>query len=176
MHRKSLVLTFLITCLLTGASIAHALTVAYGQRDIAEAGVGCVGGRISAHGNTAYYRGDTETLNRHLKSLSAAALKHLSIRVVLHTGTKLVDNPEEQPLSGFDDTPNNQLTIDWSVRKTCPTDDVLAGRCTCRRRNVTVDIWIANDIRLEDLSIPPGLEVESGREIEHFIERRSTVD
>ncbi|EMI20555.1 secreted protein [Rhodopirellula maiorica SM1] len=163
----------LAACLVT-ATVTQALTVAYGQRDIGDAGSGCVGGWISAHSNLGYFRGDTEMLNTHLASLNTEFAEHSHMAMVLHSGMMVVDNPEEQPLTGFGDQERTQLTIDWSVRKTCPSDDVLAGHCKCDRRNVTVDVWIANEIRLRDLSIPSGFSVKSGREIEQFIESQTT--
>jgi len=172
MQRLSLFIASLTACLLA-VTIAQALTVAYGRRDIAEAGAGCVGGWISGHGKIAYFRGDTELLNLQLTLLATGTAEHRPAKVVLHTGKKLVDDPNEQPVTEFGDQERNQLAIDWSVRRSCPSDDVLAGRCKCDRRIVTVNIWIANDIHLDTLSIPTGLAVESGREIEQYIERHT---
>lgn len=163
----------LAACLLA-ATIAQALTIGYGQRDFAKAGPGCVGGWISAHGNTAYFRGDTELLNLQLASLAAEAAEQTPVKVVLHAGAKLVDNPEEQPLTGVGDEDRNRLAIDWSVRRSCPPDDILGGRCNCVRQTVTVDIWIADNVHLDSLSIPSGVSLESGREIERFVEKHAS--
>ncbi|QDS92498.1 hypothetical protein FF011L_12440 [Roseimaritima multifibrata] len=168
----------LAACLFAG-TVAQALTMSYGRRDIAEAGAGCIGGWISGHGNTAYFQGDTAQLNQHLASLAADTEGRSAAKVVLHAGTKTVDNPEEEAQTVFrartraDKQIPAQLSIDWSVRKYCPSDDLLTGRCKCDRRIVTVDIWVANDIRLDALSIPAGLKVESGRELERFVDRHS---
>lgn len=168
------VLTASLFAFLLTPTVAQALTVGYWQHAIADAGPGCVGGWISAHGNTAYFRGDTELLNTHLGSLTADTEDDAHVTIVLHAGTMLVDNPEENPQTGFGDQQRNQLAIDWSIRKTCPSDDILTGRCKCKRRNVTVGVWIANEIRLSELSIPSGFSVESGGEIERFIESQVT--
>ena len=164
----------LAACLLAG-TIAQALTRGYGQRDVANAGPGCVGGWISGHGNIAYYQGDTKLLNQHLSSLAADADLYSTTKIVLHAGTKEVDDPEEKPQTGFKAQPAKQipaqLPIDWSVRKFCPSDEILTGRCKCDRRVVSVDIWIANNIHLDALTIPTGFTVESGNEIERFVDR-----
>lgn len=178
MRRLSLFFISVTACLFI-ATIAQALTMGYGQRDVAKAGAGCVGGWISEHGNTAYFRGDTELLNVQLASLAAEIAAHPHVKVVLHAGTKHVDNPEEQPVTGFGDQDSkqlansNQLAIDWSVRRYCPFDDVLSGRCKCDRRIVVVDVWICDKIQLDALSAPSGLSLESGREIEKFVEEHA---
>lgn len=169
MQRFLLFFGSLAACLLA-TTVSQALTIGYGQRDIAEAGAGCVGGWISEHGNIAYFRGDTQRLNLQLAALAAETAGHNRVNVVLHSGKKSVANPEEKPVTGFGDEESNQLAIDWSVRKHCPAEDVLAGGCKCKRRHVTVDIWIANDIHVDALSIPANLTVESEREIEQFVE------
>lgn len=180
MRRLSLLLTSLTACMLC-ATIAHALTIGYGQNDFAEAGAGCVGGWVSDHGNIAYFRGDTELLNTHLTLLASNSVGHSLPKIVLHSGNKVIDNPEERPVTGFisvdqpTDPNPNQLAIDWSVRRYCPFNDVITGRCKCDRRIVTVDIWIANNVDLGTLSIPAGLSVESGREIEQFVEAHADL-
>ncbi|PNY34976.1 hypothetical protein C2E31_20585 [Rhodopirellula baltica] len=171
---RFLVLSASLAAFLLAANVAQALTVGYGQRDIVEAGPGCVGGWISAHGNTAYYRGDTELFNTHLASLAAILSDGTSVTIILRSGEMHVDNPEEKPQTGFADQEQNELSIDWSTKKTCPSDDVMNGRCECKQRNVTVDVWIANDIRLRELSIPSGFSVKAGGEIERFIDSLGT--
>ncbi|TWU60909.1 hypothetical protein [Crateriforma conspicua] len=163
----------LVACIAT-TSAAQALTVGYGQRDIADAGPGCVGGWLSAHGDTAFYSGATELLNSHLASLAANSPSGTHITVVLHSGDVHVENPEEKPQTGFGEQESNELSIDWSTKKTCPPDDILTGRCKCKHRNVTVDVWIANDIRLRELSIPNSFSVKSGGEIQRFIDSHGT--
>lgn len=173
MQRLAVWTLFLGVCLFV-VPTAYALTMAYGQQDMERAGVGCIGGWTSDHSNIAYFCGNTELVNRHLAEIARAVSDHHPPKIVLHTGKKRVENPVEQPLIGIGDQESKQLAIDWSVRRTCPTDDVLRGRCKCDRHYVTVDIWIANAIALDALKIPGGFSLESGGEIEKFIERQTT--
>lgn len=163
----------IVGCLLVTMT-ANALTVAYGRRDIEKAATGCVGGWVSAYGNTAYFQGDTETLNRQLVTIARSVPKRRNAIVVLHTGKKFVDDPVEQPLTGIGQRGRRQLAIDWSVRRQCSTDDILLGQRTGKQLSVAVDIWIANDIDLNGISIPAEFAVESGGEIEKFINRQSS--
>ncbi len=172
-QRLAICAASLVACLLS-VSTVHALTVAYGQRDIEKADTGCIGGWISDHGDIAYFHGDTARLNRHLVAIARSISEHRRANVILHTGTKTVDYPNEQPVTGLGEQERNQLAVDWSVRRSCPSDDILRGRCNCDRRNVTFDIWIANDIKLDSLSIPTEFTVESGGEIEDFVDRQRT--
>lgn len=159
---------------LWSATPAHALTVPYGQRQIEEAGVGCVGGVNSAHGNTAYFRGDTERLNEKLALLAKDAQQYRSIKVVLHAGLKSVDPAEEDPQTGFGDQDHDQqILIDWSVCKACSFETIVAGLCKHDEKSVTVDVWIGATIRLDELSIPREFTVRSAGELEEFARRHS---
>ncbi|WP_236618463.1 hypothetical protein [Rhodopirellula europaea] len=171
MQRLAIYTTAVAACLLVTPTVL-ALTVAYGQRDMQKAGPGWVGGWLSAHGNTAYFCGDTERLNHQLAAIAQSNLGHSAAKVVLHAGKNSIDDPIEQPLTGFGERAPDRLPIDWSVRRSCPSSDVLRGRCQCNRRSVTVDIWIANDVELDSLSIPPQFIVESGGEIDAFVDRQ----
>ena len=158
------------------ATAAQALTVPYGQRQIEDAGVGCVGGLNSDHGNMAYFRGDTERLNERLALLAKDAHKFRAIRVVLHAGVKLVDPAEETPHTGFgDQVRDQQIRIDWSVLKACSFDKVAAGICKHDEKSVTVDVWISDAIRLDVLSIPGEFTVQSAGELEDFARRHADV-
>ncbi len=169
MPRTFLFSTSLLAFVLV-TSIAFGLTVGFGQRDIADAGPGCVGGWASGHGNTAYFCGDTKRLNACLASLADELLDDSVVKVVLHAGAKTVDNPEELPITDTTEPTTNQLPIDWSVLRHCPTRDILSGTCKCNRRSITVDVWIARRISLDLLEIPATFRVESGREIEQFLD------
>jgi len=170
--RQSTMITASILACLVAATTAYALTVPYGKREIAKAGVGCVGGLSSAHGDTAYFRGDTELLNKQLASM---ANDKRSIKVVLHAGAATVDNPEETPLTGFGDQTRDKLSVDWSVSKNCPFESVRSGACRCDELNVTVHIWVANDIRLDDLIVPEKFVVRSAGEIDDFVKRHAEI-
>ena len=153
---------------------AQALTVPYGQHQIEEAGVGCVGGLNSAHGNTAYFRGDTERLNEKLALLAKNAYQFKSIKVVLHAGVKSVDPAEETPQTGFGDQVLDQrVPIHWSVLKACSFDKVAAGICKHDEKSVIVDVWIGAAIRLDDLNVPSEFTVQSAGELENFAKRHA---
>jgi hypothetical protein len=109
-----------------------------------------------------------------LTSLADELLDDCVVKVVLHAGAKTVDNPEEQPITDTTEPNTNPLPIDWSVLRHCPTRDILSGTCKCNRRLITVDIWIARRISLESLKIPATFGVESGREIEQFLDSHHT--
>ncbi|WP_345689524.1 hypothetical protein [Novipirellula caenicola] len=170
-------LTILFTSVLAFLSIAtaaQALTVPYGQRQIAEAGVGCVGGLNSAHGNTAYFRGDTKNLNAKLALLAKNAHPFQSIKVVLHAGVKSVDPAEETPQTGFGVPVRDQrVPIDWSVLQSCSFDKVAAGICKHDEKLVIVDVWIGAAILLDDLEIPREFTVQSAGELEGFAKRHA---
>lgn len=153
---------------------SQALTVPYGQRQIEDAGVGCVGGLNSAHGNTAYFRGDTERLNEKLALLAQDATKFKSIKVVLHAGAKSVDPAEETPQTGFEDRVRDQrVPIDWSILKACSFDKVAAGICKHDEKSLIIDVWIGAAIRLDDLNIPSEFTVQSAGELEDFAKRHA---
>ena len=160
MRRLSLLLTSLTACMLC-ATIAHALTIGYGQNDFAEAGAGCVGGWVSDHGNIAYFRGDTELLNTHLTLLASNSVGHSLPKIVLHSGNKVIDNPEERPVTGFisvdqpTDPNPNQLAIDWSVRRYCPFNDVITGRCKCGKFPGLRPVATCSQVRNDNLGAVP---------------------
>ncbi|MFT5527650.1 MAG: hypothetical protein ACI9HK_005634 [Pirellulaceae bacterium] len=47
------------------------------------------------------------------------------------------------------------------------------GRCKCDERNVTVHVWVANEIRLDDLIVPVQFVVRSASDIDEFVERHA---
>ena len=174
--RPSTILTASIfACLLTATTV-HALTISYGREEIAKAGVGCVGGWMSDHGNTAFFRGNTVLLNEQLAVLAKDERSYQSVKVVLHAGISIIDAPEEQPgFTSVDDSPR-KITVDWSVCKSCPYDKVVTGRCKCNEQNVTIHVWVANQIRLEELSVPKNFHVESAGEIDKFVKSRAVKE
>ncbi|MDZ4853193.1 MAG: hypothetical protein SGI77_28215 [Pirellulaceae bacterium] len=131
------------------------------------AGIGCVGGWLSEHGNTAYFQGGTTILNEQLAVL--ANDEYLSFKIILHVGASMIDDPEE----GTSSKPNPKLSVDWAVQKGCPFETVRTGRCRCKEQNVFVHIWVANDIRLKDLKVPAKFDVESGGELDEFVKKHA---
>lgn len=171
MRLSTILAASIFACLLTAAT-SHALTVAYGQREVADAGVGCVGGWMSDHGSTTCFRGDTRLLNKQLASMAKDEPRHRSIKLVLHAGESIIDDPEEQPITHAGQA-RNQISVDWSVSESCPFDKVLTGRCKCDERNLTVHIWVANEIRLNDLIVPSEFIVRSAGDIDEFVRRHA---
>lgn len=108
MQRLAIYTTAGAACLLVTPTVL-ALTVAYGQRDIEKASPGCVGGWLSAHGNTAYFCGDTDRLNRQLAAIAQSNLGHSAAKVVLHAGKNSINDPIEQPLTGFGERAPDRL-------------------------------------------------------------------
>ena len=173
MKMPTILIASVLMFLLNAAS-AQALTYPYGQRQVEEAGVGCVGGLISAHGNTAYFRGNTARLNEQMDLLAEDAKRYQSIKVVLHAGTKSVDLSEETPQTGFGNQERFlQIPIDWSVLKACPFDTVASGLCKHAEKSVTVHVWIGTAICLDNLNIPSGFTVQSAGEFEDFVKRHA---
>ena len=153
---------------------AQAGTFPYGRQQIADAGAGCVGGLKSAHGDVAYFRGDTGRLNEKLALLAKNASQYQSIKVVLRAGVKSVDPPEETPQTGFEDQARDQrVRINWSIMKCCSFDNVAAGNCKHHKRAVIIDVWIGNAIRLDDLKIPSEFTVQSAGDFEAFAKRHA---
>ena len=175
--RTPTVVCLSILAFLLSATSAQALTFPYGQRQIEKAGVGCVGGLISAHGNTAYFRGDTARLNEQMTSLAQDANRYQSIKVVLHAGAKSVDPAEELPQTGFGNQKQNlQILIGWSVLKACSFDKIASGVCMHDEKSVTVHVWIGTTICLNDLNILSGFKVQSAGELEDFVKRHADAE
>lgn len=173
MRLRTAVTAAISTCMLI-ATDASALVTTYGQRQIEEASAGCVGGSISGHGNTAYFRGDTARLNQQLTSLAKTIPDDRSVVVVLFAGAKFVDSAEEKPQTGFGAPSRDQVMIDWSVSKSCKFDEVVTGVCKCNNMDVTVNIWISNNIRLNELIVPTEFVVRSAGEIAAFVKQHAT--
>lgn len=113
------------------------------------------------------------TLNEHLALLENNNPRSRSVNVVLHACASTVDKPEETPQTGFGDQSRDQISIDWSVHKSCPFDKVQTGRCKHDEQMTTVHISVANNIRLGDLVVPDDFSVQSGGEIEGFVDRHT---
>ena len=172
MRKLRLLSAVIIVCGLM-PNLGYGLTVPFGQRDIANAGAGCVSGYHSNHGIGVYYRGDTAMLNARLAVLASENLGAGSIKVVLHAGAYTIDDLEESLLGTPEHAPE-QIAVDWLVRQTCPFDKISTGTCRCDKRNTVVEIWVANKIKLADLKVPANFTVESAAEIEKFVKHHSS--
>jgi hypothetical protein len=154
------------------ATTAFGLIIPFGQQEIADAGTGCVAGYTSDHASGAYFRGATALLNQHLEKLAKEDRHQRSVKVILHAGAFKIDDPEETLITDAKKVPA-QLAVDWSVRRLCPAENVLAGTCRGAQREIVVDIWVANEIKLDALRVPAVFKVESAAEIEQFVKRHA---
>ena len=151
---------------------AFGLILPFGQEQIAAAGAGCVAGCSADHAScTAYFHGNTALLNECLESLAEGNRHVRPFKVILHVGTFEVDDPEETLVTDADHAA--PIAVDWSVRKSCLAEKVLAGTCRHDQREIVVDIWVANEIKLDDLRVPSVFKVESAGEIEQFVKRHA---
>lgn len=157
------------------ATTAFGLTLPFGQQEIADAGAGCVAGYASDHAWRAYFQGDTAMLNECLRSLTQEVRHLCSVKVILHAGAFSIDDPEEPLLTDAKNSPA-PIAVDWSVRRLCPAEKVLAGACRCDQREIVVDIWVANEIKLNDLRVPTVFKVESAGEIERFVKHHANQE
>ena len=151
-------------CLLlviTGATVREAFAFGndFTKDQIAAAGKHFVHGFWVDMQSVVFYAGDAAQLNRDLPKYLEG--EYASRKVVLHVGTKRAESPwDTQPRDTF---------ADWSVST---WDDPADAAKATPRWLLQIDIWLGGKIKLEDLRIPEGFEVVSGREIEKFIQQR----
>lgn len=129
------------------------------KEQIAAAGKHCVHGFWANEQTVVVYAGDTAQLNRDLSKFLEG--QYETRKVVLHVGTKRAESP-------WDAKPRDTFA-DWSVNT---WDDPADAAKAVPRMRMQIDIWLGGKIRLEDLRIPEGFEVDSGGEIEKFIQQR----
>jgi hypothetical protein len=105
--------------------------------------------------DTLFYRGENLVLEEMLEKLNSN--KDLKVRVVLHAGKGIARSPWSKDVVE---------SADWSV--------TIAGKgaITYAQNQITVNVWFSGNISLDELTIPRGVVVESGREIDTYIERR----
>ena len=170
MRSIPLLVANVVACVFT-ATVAYGLIVPFGRHELSDAGAGCVAGYTSDHGTIAYFQGDTAMLNAYLASLAGRDRHSGKVRVVLHAGAHTIEAPEESLADVLTPAPT-PISVDWSARKSCPFEKVRTGTCTCDVREVVVEIWVADEIKLDDLRVPEHFQVESAGEIERFVKRR----
>jgi hypothetical protein len=153
-----------ILLVLTAASAltceAFALLIPYSKERIAAHGKHCVGGYDGNFGATGtYYAGDVAALNEQLAAL-AKTNEESPKTVIIHPGTMLVPRYLEA---------DRDLSTDWLVT-TWP------GRGDERPvTHLQVDIWLGSRIKLADLRIPTVFDVQSGDEIQAFIDQHKKL-
>jgi hypothetical protein len=113
-----------------------------------------------------FYSGNTQTLNDFLAQY--AKLKDTKLVVVLHPGPKEATSP-------WSDKSAQHPRTDWMLY-VAPKSWVIHHptkkiKMTDPTTISQVDIWLGGNIRLADLQVPKNVRVESGGEIEDFIQK-----
>lgn len=106
--------------------------------------------------DTLFYRGSQADLHKMIREL--AAVPNVNLVVVLHAGAGVAESPWSKKPVG---------PADWSV--TIFGDQPI----TRHQENITIDIWFGGSLTLSDLVIPPSVTVNSGGEIEKFIQEHA---
>lgn len=108
-----------------------------------------------------FFQGDTTALNAFLEQY--AKLANTRLKVVIHPGKLEVKSP-------WDDEPRN-ISADWRLYASPFTRDQLqAGRLKPGPFVTCVDVWLGGSVNLKELRVPKNVLVESGGEIEAFVE------
>lgn len=126
-----------------------------------------VGGYWINSNNWFYFAGDTKKLNDFL--CQYAKLTETPLVLVIHAGKA----PAEECIGEMFKTP-----YDWKLDSMYPafTRDTTWFRKPNGgkwRRVVILQVWLGGNIRLDELKVPPNIEVRSGGEIERFIENHN---
>jgi hypothetical protein len=104
--------------------------------------------------DTLFYKGMKSELNEMMLKLSEA--NEGKTVVVLHAASGIAQSPwSKNPID----------TADWSV--TISGSEAIASM----QNQIKIDIWLGGSIGLDDLQVPPSVDLKSGGEIEAFIER-----
>lgn len=117
-----------------------------------------------------FYKGDTEAINRFLARIATGVeqirqrsrFQQVSAKVVLHAGAC------DTRLGSFDSTAPKDPNWIISIVPTADYDS--KGSRVSESQDILVDVWLSS-IQLDKLEIPSAFRVESGREIETFLER-----
>ena len=96
--------------------------------------------------DTLFYKGSNAELRKMTKKLANA--RGTTTEVVVHAGKGIAKSPwSKKPVD----------TADWSV--------TIAGN------SITVDIWLGGSVTLDQLDLPKNVNIQTGGEIEAFIQR-----
>ena len=146
------------------AKEAFALLVPFSKERIAAAGKHCVHGYDGNLGQVGmYFAGDASAFNEAIRLKAPSEIEealrpaYASKKVVLHPGPMVVPDY----VAGRDDLATDWLVTTWHEDQ--------SGRLEW---HLQIDIWLGGQIKLDELHIPVDFAVESGREIEDFVERR----
>jgi hypothetical protein len=153
----------LLMCLAVASNV-FALGSDFSAKQIAEVSKHCVHGYWVNELTSYYYRGDAAAFNAEIKKLDESPLPVMwaSRKVILHIGPKKAASP-------WDKAPRD-IATDWSVT-TWIGEEPPAGDGSLPQHQ-KIEVWLGGNLKLEDLKIPEGYDVVSGREIEEFLAKR----
>ena len=107
-----------------------------------------------------FFRGDTAGLNEFLAKY--ARLPDTTLRVVIHPGRLHVRSP-------WDKKPRD-IVADWKLYASPLTrDPERAGKFKPGPFVTRLDVWLGGSVKLSELRVPDNVSVESGGEIEAFV-------
>ena len=136
------------------ASSAFGLGADHSKEELARRGPNCVHGYFVNWEDVFFFAGDTAALNKFLEGY--AKTPDAVLRVVLHPGPKKARSPWDKE--------DRDIPADWSLyvwNKGGPGGPPAPTR---------VDVWLGGKIKLDELRVPANVAVESGGEIDKFIE------
>jgi hypothetical protein len=108
-----------------------------------------------------YFEGGPRLFNKFLEQY--ARVKGLPLTMSIHVGRPIARQTFGAPL-------DSEIHYDWRFTRYTPGSKVMPGP------PVNVELWLGGNVPLEEVSIPPGIEVKSGEdkpneEIDRFLTR-----
>lgn len=163
--KRSTVGLLVLAMLGFAAAEAFALLIPFSKERIAAHGKYCVHGYDGNFGAVGvYYAGDAAALNEHLLETAKQlreptfATPVVSRKIILHPGPMILPEYLERERR----TSTDWLQTTWFELET-----------TKAEMHLQIDVWIGGRIKLDELRIPAEFTVESGREIETFVEQHN---
>jgi hypothetical protein len=148
----------IVACILAMPSIASAWGIDMKKEELAAVGKHCVHGYYVNETSVVFFQGNAVQLNDDLSKLKDARLA--SRKLVIHPGTQRAKSPWDKQV--------RDTFADWSVMT---YDDPADAAKAVPRVRLQIDVWLGNKIDLSELRVPEGIEVQSGGEIERFVQR-----
>jgi hypothetical protein len=105
-----------------------------------------------------FYAGNTKALNEFLEAYAKLPGTHL--KLVLHPGVKKARSPWDKE--------DREIPTEWRLYCAPHSPRGIEGDGKFHTR---IDVYLGGRVLLEDLRVPASVEVESGGEIEKFIEQ-----
>lgn len=161
--KRCIPLLVALVTLIAFSTEAFAWLIPFSKERIAATGKYCVHGYDGNLGSVGkYFAGDAAAFNQEVLTIGKAKdgfgmeTTFATRTVILHPGPKVVPRHIE---------PKSDITTDWLVTTWRGSRSGRSGL------HVQVDVWVGGRIKLDELQIPADFTVESGREIEEFVER-----